>query len=133
MTFFQKFLSRKFLTGLIASLFLVFEAKLGLELDLETKLIVAGLASTWILGETWLDASHVDKVKAPEQRMQSVLAALNSIKPLLPPGVDPLQMIQALLGKLLGDLHGAGKPPDAVMPEPFVGFTAGPFAKPEQE
>lgn len=105
MTFFQKFLSRKFLTGLIASLFLVFETKLGLDLDLETKLIVAGLASTWILGETWLDASHAGKDGTPEQRIQRVMAALAQLKPLMPPGMDPLQVFQSLLAGVMGSLQ----------------------------
>lgn len=99
MDFAKRLLSRKFLTGLLASGLLVLEKKLGLDLDTDTKLMLVGVAVTWILGESYIDAKALGEPKSPREMLSRLAETYALIKPYLPADFDPEKMLRAALAR----------------------------------
>ncbi len=55
---------KKLTTAVLTILFLIFEKKLGLDLDMETKMMITGVASSYIVGQGFADkGKEAEKVK----------------------------------------------------------------------
>ena len=102
MDFFKRLLSRKFMTGLLASGLLVLEKKLGLDLDTDTKLMLVGVAVTWILGESYIDAKALGEPKSPREILARLAETYKTIKPFLPADFDPEKVLRAMLERATG-------------------------------
>ena len=125
MDFVKKLLSRKFLTGLLLSGLLVFEKTLGLDLGMETKRMIAGIAATWILGESYIDAQNAGGGATGIRDIGARLAEIQKlIAPYLPEGVD--------LGSVLRDMLKRLVPPESRGVEPMAARDIEEFLKQAQ-
>lgn len=120
MDFVRRLLSRKFLTGLLASGLLVLEKKLGLDLDTETKLMLVGVAVAWIMGETYIDAKGASGDRRPIGERLAELQKMAA--PFLPEGTDLLALARGFFARVLGPMAG---PSPFAAPETFKPLSPG--------